>query len=80
MVADDPNEKIKLKMFHAEFVQDTAKINEEMRSFKPIPKVYDVSPQDVLDNYYQIKLDVKNLVEGEVNRLIAERDAQRMMQ
>ncbi|MBL7759145.1 MAG: YWFCY domain-containing protein [Sediminibacterium sp.] len=80
MVADDPNEKIKLKMFHAEFVQDTKKINEEIKTFKPIPKVYDISSQDVLDNYFQIKLDIKNLVENEVNRLIAERDAQRMIQ
>jgi type IV secretory pathway TraG/TraD family ATPase VirD4 len=80
MVADDPNEKIKLKMFHAEFVQDTDLINAEMKEFKPIPKVYDLSNQDVLDNYFQIKLDIKNLVENEVDRLIAERDAQRMMQ
>jgi hypothetical protein len=80
MVADDPNEKIRLKMFHAAFVQDTAKLNTEMKSFKPIPKVYELSQQDVLDNYFQIKVDIRNLVENEVNRLIAERDAQRMMQ
>lgn len=79
MVADDPNEKIKLKMFHAEFVQDTDLINAEMQEFKPIPRVYDLSTQDVLDNYFQIKLDIKNLVETEVIRLIAERDAQKKM-
>ncbi|MES2331224.1 MAG: conjugal transfer protein MobC [Bacteroidota bacterium] len=80
MVADDPHEKIKLKMFHAEFVQDTGAINKQMAAFKPIPKVYDLAPQDVLDNYFQIKLDVKELLEKEVNRLMAERDAQNMMQ
>ncbi len=80
MVSDDPNEKIKLKMFHAEFVQDTEKINQLMTDFKPIPKVYDLTPQDVLDNYFQIKLDIKDLIEKEVNRLMAERDALRMMQ
>jgi hypothetical protein len=77
MVANDPHEKIRLKMFHAEFVQDTARINVVMKSFKPIQKVYDLSPQDVQDNYFQIKLDVRMLVENEVSRLIAERDAQR---
>lgn len=80
IVADDPHEKIRLKMFHAEFVQDTVKLDTEMKSFKPIPKVYELSEQDVLDNYFQIKIDVKNLIENEVNRLIAERDTQRMMQ
>lgn len=80
MVADDPNEKIRLKMFHAAFVQDTAKLNTEMKSFKPIPKVYELSQQDVLDNYFQIKIDIRNLIENEVNRLIAERDAKRRMQ
>lgn len=80
MVADDPNEKIKLKMFHSEFVQNTDRINAEMKEFKSIPKVYNLSNQDVLDNYFQIKLDIKNLVENEVSRLIAERDAQRMIQ
>ena len=34
MVADDPNEKIKLKMFHASIINETEKINEEMRHLK----------------------------------------------
>ena len=79
MVVEDPNEKIKLKMFHAEFVQDTDRINAEMKEFKPIPKVYDLSNQDVLDNYFQIKLDIKNLVENEVTRLMAERVAKQCL-
>lgn len=75
MVSDDPQEKIKLKMFHAEVVQDTDKINEEMNGFLPIPNVYDITPKEVLDNYYQVKLDVTNLVEKEFNRLLEEKNA-----
>jgi hypothetical protein len=70
MVADDPHEKIKLKMFHAEIVNDTARLNEEIKSFKPIPIVSEVSQQQVMDNYFQVKLDIKQMIEEEVNILI----------
>ena len=52
MIADDPNVKIKLKMVHSTIVQDTQKINNELKRFEPIPKVYDITPQEVLDNYF----------------------------
>jgi hypothetical protein len=69
MVADDPHEKIKLKMFHCEIQNDTDKLNAEARNYKPIPKVSDVTPQQVTDNYFQVKLDIRALIEQEVFRL-----------
>jgi hypothetical protein len=69
MVADDPHEKIKLKMFHCEIQNDTEKLNTEARHYKPIPKVSDVTPQQVTDNYFQVKLDIRALIEQEVFRL-----------
>lgn len=47
MVADDPHEKIKLKMFHCEIQNDTEKLNAEMKRFKAISKVSDVTQQQV---------------------------------
>lgn len=69
MVADDPHVKIKLKMFHCEIQNDTEKLNAEAKNFKPIPKVSDVTPQQVTDNYFQVKLDIRALIEQEVYRL-----------
>lgn len=69
MVADDPHEKIKLKMFHCEIQNDTEKLNTELNNFKSIPKVSDVTPQQVTDNYFQVKLDIRALIEQEVFRL-----------
>lgn len=69
MVADDPHEKISLKMFRCEILNDTKKLNEEANGFKPIPKVSDVTPQQVTDNYFQVKLDIRALIEQEVYRL-----------
>lgn len=69
MVADNPDEKIKLKMFHTEVVQNSDAINQEMKSFKPIPQVSKVTAQEVSDNYYQVKLDIQNLIEQELYKL-----------
>lgn len=69
MVSDDPHEKIKLKMFHAELVNDTSAITEEMNGFKEIPPVRELDAVQVTDNYYQIKQDIQILIEQEVYRL-----------
>ena len=70
----DPNEKIKLKMFHAEIQNDTEKPNKEMKGFKNIPEVSAVTSQQVMDNYFQVKLDIQALIEQEVYRLKMERE------
>lgn len=74
MVADDPHEKIKLKMFHSEIINDTEKLNAELNAFKPIPQVSSVTHQQVMDNYFQVKLDIKALIEQEVYRLKVEKE------
>ena len=71
MVADDPHEEIKLKMFHADIVNDANKLNNEIKNYKEIPAVGAITQQQVLDNYYQVKLDVKQLIEVEVAKLKA---------
>ncbi len=69
LVADNPDEKIKSKMFHAEIINDTDKLNEEAKHFKEIPRVGNVTQQQVIDNYHQVKLEVKRLIAEEVGRL-----------
>ena len=71
LVADNPDEKIKLKMFHAEIINDTNKLNEEVNHYKEIPVVSNVTQQQVMDNYYQVKMEVKRLIAEEVERLKA---------
>ena len=72
MVADDPHEKIKLKMFNAEIINDADKLNEEVNRYKEIPVVSNVTQQQVMDNYYQVKMEVKRLIGEEVERLKGE--------
>ena len=74
LVADNPDEKIKLKMFHAEIINDADKLNEEISRYKDIPVVSNVTQQQVMDNYYQVKMEVKKLIGEEVERLKAMQD------
>lgn len=74
LVADNPDEKIKLKMFHAEIINDANKLNEEVSQYKEIPVVSNVSQQQVMDNYYQVKMEVKRLIGEEVERLKGEKE------
>ena len=71
MVADDPQNKIKLKMFHSQIINDTTTINNEMKHFKSIPLVANVDQQQVMDNFFQIKYEVRLLIEKEVSRLLS---------
>lgn len=69
MVADNPEEKIKLKMFHAEIINDTDKLKAEVAAYKNIPVVSNVTQQQVMDNFYQVKMEIKKLIGEEVERL-----------
>ena len=73
LVADNPDEKIKLKMFHGEIINDAEKLNAEVAAYKNIPVVSNVTQQQVMDNFYQVKMEVKRLITEEVKRLKAEK-------
>ena len=55
LVADNPDEKIKLKIFNSDIINDTTGLNEEIAGYKNIPIVKHVTTQQVLDNYYLAK-------------------------
>ena len=71
LIADKPEEKIKLKMFHNEIINDAAKLNEEVSRYKDIPVVSNVTQQQVMDNYCQAKMEVKRLIGEKVEKLKA---------
>ncbi|HEY0744393.1 MAG TPA: conjugal transfer protein MobC [Chryseosolibacter sp.] len=62
MVADDPQQQIKHKIFHCSILNDHIAIADLDRSFAPIPKVRTTSQQEILDNYYRIKEDIRQIV------------------
>ena len=58
-------------MFHAEIINDANRSNEKVSLYKDIPVVSNVTQQQVMDNYYQVKMEVKRLIGEEVERLKA---------
>src|SRR6476659_1248491 len=49
MIADDPHEKIKLKMFNAEVMNNTERLDNETKRHKNIPIVSNVTQQQIMD-------------------------------
>jgi len=66
IVADSPDQKIRLKMFHAELQNDHEAIAKEEEAYVPIPLVRKVSYEDLQENYMKIKKDIQELVRVEL--------------
>lgn len=70
MVADNPDQKISLKMFHSEIQNDHKGIAAEEAGFKDIPEITVVSFGDITENYIRIKAEVEALVEQECKSIL----------
>lgn len=68
IVADSPNEKIKLKMFHGEIQNDHEAIKNEEADFVELPTLANVSDLDIQENYKKIKKEVENLIASELKK------------
>jgi len=76
-VADNFGEKIEQKIFHAQIVVDTEKVENETRNYKPIPQIRsfisdsggDIMEKEIDKNYRQIKLDVSIIISNEFKRI-----------
>ena len=80
-VCDNIDQRIDQKIFHAEIVIDSNRVNAEMKRYKPIPRLTDFNDdtpdrsrmKEVIQrNYEKVKADVIQLVEDEKNRILAD--------
>ncbi|GEP90720.1 TraM recognition site of TraD and TraG [Chitinophaga terrae (ex Kim and Jung 2007)] len=87
-VSDNFDERIEQKIFHAEIVVDNDKVAAETKTYKKIPQILsfvdengaDNMKQEIEGNYKQIKLDVVNIVESEMERIKNDPDLQHLVQ
>jgi len=70
MVADDPDNKIQLKAFHCEILNDHGVLKKEIDGYKEIPEIRKVDNQVIQMNYLQIREDIQNIINAEVGRLL----------
>jgi hypothetical protein len=66
-VADDPHEKIDLKAFHSEIINDHSAIRHEENNYRPIPAIRNVGPTDIQETYLRIKKEIRRVVEDKLN-------------
>ena len=71
MVADDQDRKIELKTFHCSIQNDHAAIKAEEAAYQPIPPCRKLDNSIIQRNYLQIKQEVEELVESELERIIS---------
>ena len=62
MVADDPDNKIELKLFHGEVLNDHAGLKREEENYKPIPPVRTITQYEIQENYFRIKQEIHLIV------------------
>lgn len=76
-VADNFDERIEQKIFHAEIVVDSEKIKEEMAQYSKIPIIVDFVDENgedrmqemIQDNYNRIKAEASQIVKDELERI-----------
>ena len=87
-VSDNFDERIEQKIFNAEIVVDNKRVAEETAAYKPIPQIvdfHDDTPdksrmkQVIQQNYDQIKLDVKEIVVREIERISSDPGLQHLL-
>jgi hypothetical protein len=69
LVADEPNQKIELKTFHCSIVNDHEALQKEQQGYKPLPVIRQITNAMIQKNYTQIKQDVEDLVNAEMERI-----------
>ncbi len=69
MVADDPTNKIKFKAFHSEIINNANKLNKELNNYITIPSIQDISHQQIMENYHQVKVDIMQIIESKIEEL-----------
>lgn len=69
MAADDPENPVELKSFHAKIDMDHKGFKREQNGFKPLPIVRRIDKAMIQQNYHQIKKEIEDLVQAELDRI-----------
>jgi len=72
MVADDPDNKIDLKAFHCEIINDHNALKREEENYREITVVRRIDNAMVQRNFLQIKRDIQDIIQSEMERLLSD--------
>jgi hypothetical protein len=66
VVADDPTNKIDLKLFHNNIINNHNQLKKEEDNYKEIPAIRCVNKEMVMQSYFQIKQDIQEILAHEL--------------
>lgn len=66
LVADNPDEKIDLKVFHNAIVNDHDALKAESDNYKAVPPIRKVDSDILTANYFSIKSDIESIINKEI--------------
>lgn len=72
MVADDPDQRIDLKTFHCQIINDHKTLKEQQDNYQPIPIARNLDSGNIQRVYLEIKADVQDIVDSEIERISAD--------
>lgn len=72
MVADNPDQVISLKSFHCKIINDHDALKNESGNYIAIPEVCRVDNAIIQRNYQQIKQDVEDLIESQMQQIMSD--------
>lgn len=79
-VADDPQQKIKLKAFHCEILNDHEAIKKEEEAYEELPVIRNIDQRTVMHNYHQIKKDIRNIIDKELKKINEDSDLKQLLE
>ncbi len=69
VVSDSIDQRAKYKFFKGEIIHDNEQISKEQKAFKPVPQIRNILEEEVEENFYQIKIEIKDLIKDELQRI-----------
>ncbi|GHT54466.1 conjugal transfer protein TraG [Bacteroidia bacterium] len=87
-VADNIDERIEQKIFHAQIIIDNEKVAREVKAYKPIPSITsfldekgnDIMQEQIQRNYDRIKSEVRQIIEDEKLRIKNDPDLKHLLE
>ena len=79
MVADNPDQVINLKSFHCKIINDHDTLKNESDGYIDIPEINKVDNSIIQRNYQQIKHDVEDLIESQMQQIMSDPGKESML-
>ncbi|RPE13159.1 conjugal transfer protein TraG [Chitinophaga lutea] len=71
-VADTPQQKIAQKAFHCELLVDFDAVANEEKQYEDFPVIRNITEDEVMKNFNQVKYDIQDLINNEMKRIESE--------